>query len=265
MSVIYKLASRVILWVGPSADHSSLALARLEEIGQRVVKTKSGWWLPSPGALDFDQDGWMSWPHYPKALELAWDNETMAAVDAILKRPWFSRLWVIQEALLSNRHSIFQCGRDKILWNDFRGAVDILRFKTVPLSTLQNSLTTLGDTIQDVSAYQPAKLLRLASARECSDLRDKVYGILSITPPGFKARVQVNYTLPVADVYRNAFSSLLDHSRRLDILLYTSREPGKTLPSWLPDWLVSQKMTPVLWGSQVGAPEPVYNLKALAS
>ncbi|KAI0418246.1 heterokaryon incompatibility protein-domain-containing protein [Xylaria grammica] len=236
MSVIYKLASRVILWVGPSADRSSLALARLEEIGKRVAKTKSGWWLPSPGALDFDQDGWISWPHYPKALELAWDDETLAAVDAVLKRPWFSRLWVIQEALLSNRHSIFQCGHDEISWNDFRGAVDILRFKTVPLSTLQNSLTTLGDTIQDVSVYQPAKLLRLASARECSDLRDKVYGILSITPPGFKALVQVNYALPVADVYRSAFSSLLDHSRRLDILLYTSREPGKALPSWLPDW-----------------------------
>ncbi len=75
----------------------------------------------------------MSWPHYPKALELTWDNEILAAVDAILKRPWFSRLWVIQEALLSNRHSIFQCGHDKISWNDFRGAVDILRFKTVPL------------------------------------------------------------------------------------------------------------------------------------
>ncbi|KAJ8131023.1 hypothetical protein O1611_g2602 [Lasiodiplodia mahajangana] len=181
-------------------------------------------------------DGWMSWPHYPKALELGWDNETLAAVDAILKRPWFSRLWVIQEALLSNRHSIFQCGSDKILWNDFRGAVDILRFKTVPLSTLQNSLAILGDTIQDISVYQPAKLLRLASARECSDLRDKVYGVLSITPPGFKARVQVNYALPVADVYRNAFSSMLDHSCRLDALLHTSRWLGKTLPSWLPDW-----------------------------
>jgi len=144
--------------------------------------------------------------------------------------------WTLQEALLSNRHSIFQCGLDKISWNVFRGAVDILRFKAVPLPTLQNSLTTLGDTIQDVSAYQPAKLLRLASARECSDLRDKVYGVLSITPPGFKARVQVDYALPVADVYRKTFSALLDHSCRLDILLYTGREAGKKLPSWLPDW-----------------------------
>ncbi|XXH06187.1 hypothetical protein Hte_012633 [Hypoxylon texense] len=64
MSLIYKLAARVVLWAGPSADRSSLALARLKEMKQRVTRTKSRWWLPSPGALDFDQDGWNSWPHY---------------------------------------------------------------------------------------------------------------------------------------------------------------------------------------------------------
>ncbi|KAI1768943.1 heterokaryon incompatibility protein-domain-containing protein [Hypoxylon sp. FL1150] len=236
MSIIYKLASRVILWLGPSGDGSSLALTHLEGIATQVVKTKSGWLLPWPGSLDFDQDGWNTWPRYPTALELAWDEETFAALDKILKRPWFSRLWVIQEALLGNRHTIFQCGDDKILWNNLRKAFDILRYMTMPSSTLHDSVETLTSTMRDVSVYQPAQLLQVASTRECSDLRDKVYGVLSIAPPGFRARVQVDYALPVAEVYRNTFADLLDHSCRLDILLYTGGEPGKRLPSWLPDW-----------------------------
>ncbi|KAI6085936.1 heterokaryon incompatibility protein-domain-containing protein [Hypoxylon rubiginosum] len=236
MSLIYKLAGRVILWVGPSADRSSLALAGLEEIGKKVEITKSGWLLPWPGSLNLDEDGWKSWPHYPTALELAWDDETFAALDAILKRPWFSRLWVIQEALLGNRHTIFQCGHDKISWNNFREAVDILRYKTTPSSASNNTLTALKNTMRDISQYQPGILLRIASTRECSDLRDKVYGVLSITPPNFKARVQVDYSLPVVDVYRKTFHNLLDHSCRLDILLYTGVDPGKKLPSWMPDW-----------------------------
>ncbi|KAI1775079.1 heterokaryon incompatibility protein-domain-containing protein [Hypoxylon cercidicola] len=252
MSLIYKLAGRVILWLGPSADRSSFALARLEEIGKQVAKTKSGWMLPWPGSLNFDEDGWKSWPRYPTALELAWDNETFAALDAILKRPWFSRLWVIQEAVLGNRHSIFQCGHDKILWNDFRAAVDILRYKTTPSLASNDSLVALKDTMRDVSVYHPAVLLRIASARECSDLRDKVYGVLSITSPGFKARVQVDYSLPVADVYRKTFSNLLDHSCRLDILLYTGVEPGKKLPSWLPDWSRKRDNIINFWESASG-------------
>jgi hypothetical protein len=109
MGLIYKLASRVVIWAGPSADNSSLALSSLDSIGREVEITKSEWFLPSPGVLDFDEDGWRNWPRYPP-FSIAWADVTWAAVDALFKRPWFTRVWVIQEAVLSNRHSVFQFG-----------------------------------------------------------------------------------------------------------------------------------------------------------
>lgn len=83
--------------------------------------------------------------------------------------------------------------------------------------------------------------------RECTDLRDAIYGLLSISP--LLAFVIPDYTLSTAEVYIAAAKAIISIRQDLDIFSRVQRSTAKPawmsrrekgLPSWVPDW--SSKM-----------------------
>ncbi|KAF4420956.1 Heterokaryon incompatibility protein 6 [Colletotrichum fructicola] len=119
MPDIYGIAARVLVYLGPAANNSDLAIAFLEHMSDfadyldEVLPTANfaaalaaGFAMPPPDAPD--------WP----------------ALRAFLRRPWFRRVWVIQEFVNATELTVM-CGAREIDWRRLflatRAYVDNLR------------------------------------------------------------------------------------------------------------------------------------------
>ena len=103
MDQIYGNASNVCIWLGPP-DHL-LAEAKVKKAFNFVDKLLKLWNLDN-------------------LLEKESDIESWEALLDVMKRPWFSRRWVVQEISLAKEATI-HCGSYKAPWDDFADAVSL--------------------------------------------------------------------------------------------------------------------------------------------
>ena len=195
---------------------------------------------------------------------LAWCRGPLGA------RPWFSRVWVLQECALG-RSVVFACGRERVDFARF-WAVAFFLSLFAAWSGLHNAS---GDSAVDarsrarleaVSSFLPTSTigLRRIHASRPDDARlnlksllcrtnvlrsdrhrgqatkpvDRVYALLGIANDAAAARVVPDYVAPCADAYTQTAQVLLQ-AGHLDVLgLCRKRriEGAAALPSWVPDW-----------------------------
>ena len=84
-----------------------------------------------------------------------------------------------------------------------------------------------------------------------SDPRDHVYAILALASDGISKAIIPDYTLDHVDLYTSVTAQIIQEEKTLDVLsnLVDSRILlGKrgTLPSWVPNWSISARTTPLL-------------------
>ena len=99
MNIVYGQAERVCIWIGDSYENSDQA-------------------------LEFIQSKMLILWHFDKLCENLKEASNWAALINIMKRPWFSRRWVIQEIALAKSATLY-CGNRSIDWKDFAGAVSL--------------------------------------------------------------------------------------------------------------------------------------------
>lgn len=114
MHRIYARAETTIAWLGPASDDSSEALQALTTTGREAIQH---------GILDYTPEELRSFDltddagRPPRALvdladRLGW-NYPFLAVRKLYDRPYWTRLWVLQEFTLP-KHLVIQCGLDVI-------------------------------------------------------------------------------------------------------------------------------------------------------
>ena len=96
MAHIYSEATSVCVWLGEASPDSNLALNFIS----RIVK------LDEFDSLVADERTPQEW----------------AALSSLMRRPWFSRRWVVQEIALATR-AILYCGNAYVDWAEFADAV----------------------------------------------------------------------------------------------------------------------------------------------
>jgi hypothetical protein len=232
MKDIYKYAALVLVWLGEGSEDSRIALETIELFSKQVEYSTNRAFLRFPKAEHPD------WFKIKKAVPFA--HSQWRAIDHLLCRSWFDRVWTMQEIAVGSIQSIIQCGHATLEWDSFRRAVRCLngkkvlneinnkRLQLIALSTLMGSESTAVGTV-----------IRAASHRKATDPRDKVYGILGILPPKFASLIKVDYLLPLELVYRNFALAYLDHFRRLDLIV---ERPGVS-ESWVMNWFHSASIT----------------------
>lgn len=106
MGEIYRLSYNGTAWLGVQGRGSELALAALQHLGEQVVaEGEAGLLFRSTDAEEHTKD----W--FDPGFELPYDTKTWDAITALLRRPWFTRLWVVQEI---HPGAVLQCGQDTI-------------------------------------------------------------------------------------------------------------------------------------------------------
>ncbi|KAI1852871.1 hypothetical protein JX265_012899 [Neoarthrinium moseri] len=188
-------------------------------------------------------------------------DESLAAglklVLSILARPWFRRVWVIQEVTLNSGVSMV-CGDDLVGFATFQDYVfSIWKFlddwhdyddddpriqglwSATRLINLRREFLRQGFVRYEI-------LLQAAFYCEATDQRDAVFAFRGIgeqdrpvPPPDYTVPIgqEPHYSEAVQEVYRKTAVALLCHGPSLDLLalggIERPRSPG--LPTWAPD------------------------------
>lgn len=159
-------------------------------------------------------------------------------------RPWFERLWVIQELAVS-KSAIAVWGKPKILWHHIeRAARYILRPGTpLPPPHLARILPFMGahrvtqvalSSMLNVDTKDILTILHNTQGTMCTDPRDRLYAILGIVDDSEAQDVEIDYSISVQEVYCNWARKRIQRTSSLDILsACTDSGRSGDLPSWV--------------------------------
>jgi hypothetical protein len=212
MGEIYSSAESVIVYLGSLSLHSLWALEYLE-----ILAEESSRFGIDPPTGDFRV--WLGNPrlegHEEDAVRIL-EASALARVEALYDRPWFSRLWVVQEAIVANKLALY-CGPCRLDWSTFELATTLLIasfdavggfpeslksvFRAWKLIELRNKYQ-IGLSEKYVEMEHYLNLTTLANemkSQECSDDRDRVYGFMALT--GARKTMVPDYTKTTAQVF----------------------------------------------------------------
>jgi len=233
MRDIFRLAIRVIVWLGLADNHSNLAIRVLRTIGQRA-QWGARIFKPCPDHLVSPQD--FEDPTYGTPWNV-WVEEAIYHLGA---RSWFSRVWTVQEFQLGNKDCVVQCGNASISRRCFRMACTRLMDRSFWFHNhdFQNRLARMVQSIADMSLDPWGRILGRASEKYCTDSRDKIYGTLGLLRQSI-LDIQPDYTAPVAEIYKTAMLQHVKAVGRLALLdhCYIGTKLRGS-PSWVPNWEV---------------------------
>ncbi|KAI0110384.1 heterokaryon incompatibility protein-domain-containing protein [Nemania sp. FL0031] len=242
MGDIYRMSKRVVAWLGPESEDSSLALDTIArfapsiEIGQYDRR-------PQPSAtsgfkLDIDtaRIGW-----------LTASPAEMRSIFRLISREWFERLWVCQEIALGESRSFLLCGQREILWVDFRAVMCYMHaFQDFLVEDLYaHSFSKRISLVFKLVSLQPGVSLMhlredIVGVFKCDDPKDRVYALLSLVHPLDQAiGIIPDYSLTQSQVYRSTALAWIGHYKSLEILSCCEYQAGVDIPSWIPNWAVA--------------------------
>lgn len=229
MPDIYQAAERVVGWLGEGTAETDLGMDFMNQYAER--------------AIGFDEG----------LLRARAHREEYLAVATILTRPWWQRMWVIQEAALA-KDMIIVCGSKSAPWRTVTLFSDIahLYHKAAIAEVLRRfdrdavrnsnmgSITSAVRKDLQAGKYWPIHRLitRFRSFQSTLPV-DKVYGILGIAAESQDPSLDPDYSRPVNEVYKQFTRFIIEKEMSLNFIC-TSFGPKKLdgLPSWTPDFTV---------------------------
>ncbi|KAF6822612.1 heterokaryon incompatibility protein [Colletotrichum plurivorum] len=273
MDMIYRSATRTLIWLGRSTHDSRLAMDSLFSLSRIVpglARNFSSWSMFPFEHVAKPNTPWVSVVLDALDIIIAQicsdDSAILTAIISLFERPWFRRVWVIQERTLS-RDSMVTCGTNWIYWTKLydgfwllcgvRDYLDIVGSDTgrIDSAALAALLTTALDRVTPVAFARPRtplisllSMLSRNAARtrlEASDPRDYVFALLGLVDPATSPRIRVDYTKDWAAVRVEVARACLAHYGPT-VLSFAGLLPasgdlappagGAYVPSWAPDW-----------------------------
>lgn len=230
MSRVYRHAENTAIWLGEETEGSKSAVELLEDVNIRLQFT--GEEGIDPGEFERLQ---LPGPKSQTWRDL-WD---------FLSRPWFTRLWIIQEVKLS-RDPWIVCGNSLMTWGNLSSScnqlttTEISRWMQTQLSAKGRDVCQLAWELDQLHGTLFALMVQTRYA-QCYDARDKVYGLLGITDDTHRAAVKVSYDdeFPQSKLYHSIVVhhlSLDSRSWSLTEVLCSVDHDSPELPSWVPDF-----------------------------
>ncbi|KAN0093987.1 HET domain containing protein [Hyaloscypha variabilis] len=197
MGDIYSQAARVVAWIGEDDPEARRGRDFLSELAACTVER----YCPPNGSC------WR-WQHTSK-----W-----AALSSLCTRSYWSRLWIIQEVLLASE-LVIQCGPWSFPWEEVSNVFHYLRENLTgfcspkPKQSIVSSvpfrlefwrqkrrMAVFAGTKHDLVPLQ--YLVALFKDSHCTDARDKVFGLRSLSLACCKDFARPDYSMAYDDVVR---------------------------------------------------------------
>ena len=201
MGIIYEQANRVLIWLGLATPNSQMGMEMLRYFVHEQRPQTSPLWQTNPQSL------------------------VLQGLQDIMSRPWFKRMWVVQEVGRSHR-AVLMCGSDCVEWES-ANIIVVRRFvRMIKFAEILPEWTQLGFDAVDMRPllemldYQDTNqlsrswgscdraapdLLDLAHSmryKQCLDPRDKIFGLWGLVEYlSHLEDFKLDYTMSVKEVY----------------------------------------------------------------
>ena len=255
MDKIYSSAKTVLVWLGPEAQDSAMAMRHIQSFAIILSKMEV-----TPLWSNLEVYGL---PHQ--------DHPVWPAIGHLYRRAWFGRVWTFQESVLAQDMKVF-CGGDQVDWKYFsQVGSDISRLQLFHLAVSEQDLLgpeheffavrdvsyaknfkrRVGDDIAKLEGQLEPKspagilyssqaahipfpfLLMISQQKLSSDPRDRVYGMLSLTSGDFRSKIPVSYSKSKRQLFLETGKASLEQDKRLTYLqLVAGRPRSQGLPTW---------------------------------
>ncbi|KIM99850.1 hypothetical protein OIDMADRAFT_125975 [Oidiodendron maius Zn] len=203
MAKIYGQANRVIVYLGEAADDSDQALEDIRVAAEDDSVNSSN------------------------------NRQRQSAIFKLLERPWFRRIWVLQEVAAARR-ILIMCGSVEMSGYAFCSGLNKLQlsYDAYPgLQSLTRSATYLirGAIFRPKYGRKPpgrlslGELIDMYHTREATERHDKVYALLGMSsddPSG--AVLSPNYTLPWKELLQGLVKYIL--SKEVSVVTWNEME-----------------------------------------
>lgn len=189
----------------------------------------------------------------------AWTN-ALTALDCIMHSPWWTRVWVLQEAILCKTIAIWGdilvpipviedsgplLNRHCTTWKCCKATFDslppeqhsILRNYINHTSSIE-SIRMRHSIIRDNQIKMLKTYLQQTRLRQASNSRDKIFGLLGLVRDcPSPIDLQPNYQDSITEVFTSFTLQLFDYHGNLDLLANNERKDSSlNLPSWVLHW-----------------------------
>lgn len=240
---IFGRAERVVGWLGVEYDGSHEAIETLLRIrrgaagDEGAAAATAGWWGSVP------DDGEAVWKH----------------IDALLRRPWFERAWVVQEVVLASR-VVLMCGtRDEVGWEEFfeglvacervldrgasgggggaaRSGLAKLLPHAVPASALGLARHRMGSKQQGNPEAGLLELLELFAHTQATREVDKLFAMLGLAADTASEVFNPDYDSPLEEVVRRYAAAFVANGQTMELLYRAGVTKMYPFCSWIPRW-----------------------------
>lgn len=231
MCRIYSQCKQCNIWLGPLGEISSVD-------AQLAIDTVA--WVAGDTA------------DTPAFLDDSRRRRAAEALNALITRPWWLRIWTVQEVILPPKRFIYW-GPCKLPWDQLDRASEAIMddSEIKPPADLANYANYFWDSgaldhlsprvrgLRITVGEHPLHLFWRWRFRQATDPRDKVYALL-----GMRRDVQLpsipscDYNVDVRTLFTRVTVDLIDMCGDLNPLIGRRGEPQALadLPSWVVDW-----------------------------
>ena len=198
MYKIYSNAVRVLIWLGEGDEETDEAMRLIQEKGVR-------------------QD-----------VEL---------VMKIFTRPWWSRIWTLQEGLAAPSNSLMMCGDKVVPWWLAHSAI----IQLVVANRGLHDLPGLG-AFSNINTHRHRNVTTLedlvyaSTTRSGTDPRDNIYALLGLVQVKQHVLFEPDYAKPASWAYQKATAYIIQQRRDLEFLALRARQDTNLVPSWCFDF-----------------------------
>lgn len=208
MDEVYHHADNVLIWLGTGTAHSSYGMQALESFSRGSLSPKSVPWL--------------------KGSTHQWRTGLLEIMD----NPYFTRIWVVQEAALARKATML-CGMDQFSWNNEPTHVRAFA-RSLKLASILPSWSEGDFQAVNTDAFRTLLELQLSQVdgidgrpvpdfldiaydlrhRKGRDRRDLLYALLNLRQDrGLRDQISPDYSKTVDEVY-NDFIRIFDRDIR---------------------------------------------------
>jgi hypothetical protein len=247
MREIYSGAWSVISWLGDSLTekHIPYAFTFLRMLASLDQQHQS------LGPLFHDTEGLLN------------DNCFMV-LHELMKHPYWSRLWIVQEVVMGASCTVLRCGSQFLDWNTFCEAIAVLykgdnwnvkddmlaKSHARGISHHRIWLTTgvhlVHKDLDQLSRYERGdgsigrlgfrRLLEVAGSGHCRDVRDKVFSLIGVMENDIANEVIKAYSLDIPSLFATVARAFIISHNNLEPLRQANPWGPERPPSWAADW-----------------------------
>jgi hypothetical protein len=240
MHKIYRLAQRVIAWLGVQDNASNQAFG-LMSIGQKLHR--------DPAAA---------------AITLQVGNEDRHqdnAVRKFMERPYWSRAWIVQEMMVA-RSLVIQCGPEMVPY----AALEKLFPPGKPAIAKVSSITSRSYMYQFYNSREQ-KIPRANSEhlscksfldcfldRKCHIRHDNIYAFLNLFGDDIRRKIRVRYGDQIHELVHGLARAMIESMQSLYIIVIRGRQKAPNasgdewqldMPSWCPYFATPYNSCPI--------------------